>query len=77
MAIGLTPDEKEIWLCDSANSRLHVFDATVLPPRQTASIKVRDEPGWVTFSLDGRFAYPSTGDVVDTRTKKIVAALQR
>jgi DNA-binding beta-propeller fold protein YncE len=73
--IGLTPDEKEIWLCDGANSRLHVFDVTTLPPRQTTSIKLREQPGWVTFSTDGRLAYSSTGEVIDTRTKKIVAAL--
>ena len=46
-------------------SGVHVFDATVMPPKQVASIKVRDEPGWVTFSLDGRYAYPSTGEVID------------
>jgi hypothetical protein len=74
--IGLTPDEKEIWLCDSFNRRLHIFDATVTPPRQIESILLRDEPGWVTFSLDGRYAYPSTGDVVDTTTRKIVAELK-
>lgn len=73
--IGLTPDEREIWLTDGANSRLHVFDATTLPPRQTTSIALRDQPGWVTFSLDGRYAYPSTGEVIDTRTKRIVATL--
>jgi hypothetical protein len=39
-------------------------------------VKLRDQPGWVTFSLDGRYAYPSTGDVVDTRSKQIVAGLQ-
>jgi hypothetical protein len=39
------------------------------------SIAVRDQPGWVTFSMDGRYAYPSTGEVVDTKTKKIIAAL--
>src|SRR5205814_1793013 len=43
--IGLTPDEKEIWLTDSANTRLHIFDNTAMPPRQVASILVRDEPG--------------------------------
>jgi DNA-binding beta-propeller fold protein YncE len=74
--IGLTPDEKEIWLCDGANSMLHVFDGTVMPPRQAASIKLRDQPGWVTFSLDGRYCYPSTGDVIDTKTRRIVAELQ-
>src|SRR5262249_55509336 len=73
--IGLTPDEKEIWVCDAANSHVHVFDATVMPPKQVAGIPVREQPGWVTFSLDGRFAYPSTGEVVDTRNKKALTAL--
>jgi DNA-binding beta-propeller fold protein YncE len=73
--VGLTPDEKEIWVCDAFNSHVHVFDATVMPPKQIASVKVREQPGWVTFSRDGRFAYPSTGEVIDTKTKKIVVAL--
>src|SRR5207248_11763966 len=24
--IGLTPDEKELWLCDAHNRKLHIFD---------------------------------------------------
>lgn len=74
--VGLTPDEKELWLMDGANSSLHIFDATVMPPKQVTSIKLRDQPGWITFSLDGRYGYPSTGEVIDTRTKQIVTALQ-
>src|SRR3954453_6888012 len=54
--VGLTPDEKEVWVCDAANSSLHVFDATVSPPKQGTSIPLREQPGWVTFSLDGRLA---------------------
>jgi len=54
---------------------MHVFDATVMPPKQTVSIALREQPGWITFSLDGRLAYPSTGEVIDTQSKKIVAAL--
>jgi hypothetical protein len=73
--IGLTPDEKELWVCDAHNSRMHVFDATAMPPRQVASIEVREQPGWVTFSLDGRYAYPSTGDVVEIASRKIVTGL--
>ncbi len=73
--IGLTPDEKEVWVVDGFNERVHVFDATVMPPKFTASVKLREQPGWVTFSLDGKYAYPSTGEVIDTATKKIVAAL--
>lgn len=74
--VGLTPDESEIWVCDAANSRMHVFDNTVMPPKQKASIAVREQPGWITFSLDGRHAWPSTGEIVDVSTKKIVAALK-
>jgi DNA-binding beta-propeller fold protein YncE len=74
--IGLTPDEKELWLTDAANSRMHVFDATVMPPKQIASVALRDQPGWVTFSIDGRYVYPSTGDVIETATRKIVAGLK-
>ncbi|MBS0263782.1 MAG: hypothetical protein JSS02_17710 [Planctomycetes bacterium] len=73
--IGLTPDEKEVWVCDAANSRLHVFDATVMPPQQRVSIEVREQPGWVTFSLDGKYAYPSTGDIIEVATHKIVWGL--
>jgi DNA-binding beta-propeller fold protein YncE len=74
--IGLTPDEKELWVTDAANSRLHIFDATVMPPRQVADIQVRDQPGWISFSIDGRYAYPSTGDVIETRSRRIVAVLK-
>jgi len=30
----------------------------------------------VTFTLKGDFAYPSTGDIIDPKTKKIVARLK-
>ena len=74
--IALTPDEKELWLADCANSAIHVFDATVMPPKQVTSIQARDCVGWVSFSMDGRAAYSSTGEIIDAATKKIVAALQ-
>ena len=74
--VGLTPDESELWLCDGHNNAVHVFDNTVMPPKQMTTVTVRDQPGWVTFSIDGRHAYPSTGEVFDTRSKKLVTALQ-
>ncbi|MCA9248282.1 MAG: hypothetical protein KDA42_14240 [Planctomycetales bacterium] len=73
--IGLTPDETEIWVCDAYNRRLHIFSTATMPPRQVASVACRDEPGWITFSNDGTLAYPSSGDVIDVRTRKIVAQL--
>ncbi len=75
--VGMTPDEKEIWLPNQKDKRLWVFDATVMPPKQMQSIDVQvTSHGWVTFSLDGQYAWPDTGDVIDARTKKVVATLK-
>ena len=73
--IGLTPDEREIWVVDAANQHVHIFDNTVSPPKQLQSIPLREQPGWITFSRDGDFAYPSTGEVIDVKSKKIVQKL--
>jgi hypothetical protein len=73
--IGLTPNEKELWVTDSTNRRLHIFDNTVMPPKQRLSILLRDEPGWITFGLDGRLGYPSTGEVIEVASHKIIGAL--
>ena len=73
--IGLTPDEKEIWLCDGFNMRLHIFSAT--PPfQQRTTIPLQDMPGWITFSMDGKYAYPSSGEVIAVKQRAIVAVLQ-
>ena len=74
--IGLTPDEKELWLTDGHNERLHIFDATQMPPKQSATIKLRDEPGWVTFTIAGDIAYPSTGEAIDTATRRVLLELK-
>ncbi len=74
--IALTQDEKEIWVVDGANNFVHIFDATVMPPQQTTSVKLRDSPGWISFSIDGKHAYSSTGEIFDVATKKLVASLQ-
>lgn len=33
-------------------------------------------PGWITFSLDGKYAYPSSGEVIDVKTRKILLTLE-
>ena len=73
--IALTPDEREIWLADGANQAVHVFDATVMPPRQVTSLPMRDCVGWVSFSMDGTVAYSSTGEMIDVATRRPIAAL--
>jgi DNA-binding beta-propeller fold protein YncE len=73
--IGLTPDEKELWVADGFNMRLHIFSA-VKPYQQLTTIPLQDMPGWITFSLDGKYAYPSSGEVIDVKTRKILLTLQ-
>lgn len=73
--IGLTPDEKELWICDGHNMRLHVFSARP-PYQQLTTIPLQDMPGWINFSLDGKYAYPSSGEVIDVKTRKILMTLQ-
>lgn len=73
--IGLSPDEKEVWLCDGHNMRLHVFSA-VMPYQQLSTIPLQDMPGWVTFSLDGKTAYPSSGEIIDVKTRKVLLTLR-
>jgi DNA-binding beta-propeller fold protein YncE len=74
--VGLTPDERELWVCDGHNRALHIFDNTVMPPRQMATVMVRDQPGWISFSLDGRYAYSSTGEIFDVKSRLLVATLE-
>lgn len=74
--VALTPDEREVWVVDSRSRALHTFDVSGLPgtaPVQKDSIQLEGGPVWIAFSRDGRFAHVSTGDVIDTKTRQIVA----
>ena len=73
--IGLTPDEKEVWVCDGHNMRIHIFSAHP-PYQQQTTIPLSDMPGWVTFSMDGQYAYPSSGEVIHAKTRKVLYLLQ-
>lgn len=74
--IAMSPDESEIWVADGPHNKIYVFDATVMPPKQKTSIAVKDLPGWITFSIDGRTVYPSSGEVIDAHSKRIVTNLK-
>jgi DNA-binding beta-propeller fold protein YncE len=73
--IGLAPDEKELWLADGHNMRLHVFKAQA-PYQQLTTIPLQDMPGWILFSMDGKYVYPSSGEVIDRKSRKIITVLQ-
>ena len=74
--IALSPDEKEVWISDGHNQKIHVFNVNNKEATQIATIDVRDQPGWITFSKDGVYAYASTGEVIDSKTKEIMYTLQ-
>ena len=74
--IALTTGEDEVWVADGVDNRLHVFDATTYPPVPSTTVEVRAQPRWVTFGIDGRYVYPSTGDVIDRASRKVVATLE-
>ena len=74
---GLTPDEKEIWISDQEGKKLFMFDATQMPPREIGHVDLsRTGHGWVTFSVDGKYAWCHTPDVIDAKTKKVIATLK-
>ncbi len=75
--VGITPDDAEVWVVDAPNQQVHIFDLTKAPPSYEQSVALAvDQPGWITFSILGDYAYPSTGEVIDTRSRKIVAWLK-
>ncbi|MEP7321459.1 MAG: YncE family protein [Saprospiraceae bacterium] len=71
--VNFPPDEKEIWVSNDAGPYVHVFDATVQPHQKIADILLSGRNGWITFSIPGDYAYASSGDVIDAKTKKIVS----
>jgi YVTN family beta-propeller protein len=78
--IGLTPNEKELWMCDVFHDRTYVFDLTVEPPRQIATIRMQGGGYWMTFSRDGARCYiseriGSTVAVINTATRETVTRI--
>jgi YVTN family beta-propeller protein len=79
--INITPDQKEVWVVDGIYGYIYVYDVTSMPPKHIADVPLFKEPGeqprpgWISFSLDGRYAYPDGGAVIDARTKKVAARI--
>jgi len=77
--LALTPDEGEIWVPDSINNQMLVYDNEGhdlwnLDPAKT--IKLQHASNWITMGLDGKIALSSSGDVIDVKSHKIVAQLK-
>ena len=75
--VALTPDESELWISDQEGKKLFIFDSTEMPPAPKAEVMLsRGGHGWVSFSLDGRYAWTHTPDVIDARSKKLATTLK-
>jgi hypothetical protein len=80
--IALTPDESEVWVNDGGMPGVHVFDMKASPPQEVHLVAVSHVPHWITFSIDGRFAYVAgrkgsedATDVIDAATYQRVSTL--
>ena len=79
--VNLRPDQREVWFVDDSHGYVYAYDVTSLPPAFVASVPLFDQPderphpGWISFSIDGRYAYPDGGAVIDTATKQVVARI--
>ena len=63
-------------MVDSFYKNLHVYDVTGLPgrrPRKIADIQLTDDPKWINFTRDGRYAHVSTGEIIDAKSRRVVA----
>jgi hypothetical protein len=81
--IAWTPDERQVWVDDGGMPAVHVFDMTVSPPREVDLVPVGQVPHWLTFGIDGRFAYVAgrkgagdDTDVIDVATHQRVSNLR-
>jgi hypothetical protein len=60
--IAWKPDETEVWVGSKYHPDLFVFDMTVMPPKQIRRITIGGgyhSTHWITFSINGDYAYPS------------------
>lgn len=77
--INIRPDQQEVWVADTTYGYVYVYDISGGRPKRIASVPVyakpedRPHPGWISFSIDGSYAYPDGDAVIDTKTKKVVS----
>jgi hypothetical protein len=78
--IGLSPDQRYLWLVDKPNRAVHEFDISGLPhraPVMIATVHVSGmNLGWLNLSRDGRYLFAGdAGNVINTQTRTTVARM--
>ena len=75
--IAITQDGKEVWLADGLFHKIHIFSNTDDPMEiDTIDSVAGPGPYWMTFGLDEKYAYASSGDIIDIKTHKIVGTMK-
>jgi hypothetical protein len=84
--VAFSPDEREVWVSDAWNQRVHIYDSSELPkkPRYVGNVDVRPPDGfraddnlmqlpkWIRFTRDGRWVHISNGAIIDAAKREIV-----
>lgn len=82
--IGQRPGTQEVWVADSAYGFAYVFDVSDIAhaaPKHLADVPLfekptdQPEPGWVCFSMDGKYCYMPGDVVIDADAKKVVSRM--
>jgi len=76
--IGVTPDQKTLWVCSRLNSHVYVYSLPDLS--LVGDIEVGHDPDWITFSPDSKSAYVASAgtdsvSVVDAASKKMTGKI--
>jgi DNA-binding beta-propeller fold protein YncE len=75
--VAITPDGKEIWVSDGLFNKIHIFANTDAPKEiDTIDSVAGRGPFWLTFGLDEKYAYASSGEIIDIKTHKIVGVMK-
>jgi YVTN family beta-propeller protein len=58
--IGITPDERELWVASNIEGNVRVYSLPGL--EELAEIPLGNLPNWIAFTRDGRTAYVTNTD---------------
>jgi len=76
--LGVTPDNKTLWVCSKINS--HIYGYSLPDLKLLGGVHVGDHPDWLTFTPDSKKVYVANAgsnsvSVVDIATRKEVARI--
>ena len=79
--VAVTPDDKFVWVCNTDNDSVAVFNVENDANAKVAEIGVGKEPNNLAISPDGRFVYVAntvsgTVSVIDANARRLLGAIR-